>query len=241
MQPRSRRHPSPRCYHPPSLTGIPGHLPTSWEGCYEWMEQGSASTAAGSPLQTQAVWRGPKSGALVQVYYHLSQLRTNRRVRDVVLVRLEQIAPFPHDKVIGVLDRYPAAEASLVPFAVRAGSDRPWYRQSVPSASWMWCSRQPTRSGGLLLCTPGGCFGSANQSSPAQVVWCQEEPKNMGAWSYVRPRLVTALEAEADARGQCGRPTNETGTEGEGIRPLLRCLQGCRDGRCATSAGRPRP
>jgi 2-oxoglutarate dehydrogenase C-terminal len=27
----------------------------------------------------------------------------------------------------------------------------------------------------------------------AEVVWCQEEPKNMGAWSYVKPRLETAL------------------------------------------------
>jgi 2-oxoglutarate dehydrogenase E1 component len=26
----------------------------------------------------------------------------------------------------------------------------------------------------------------------AEVVWCQEEPKNAGAWSYVRPRIVTA-------------------------------------------------
>eukprot|EP00052_Salpingoeca_macrocollata_P008126 m.64629 g.64629 ORF g.64629 m.64629 type:complete len:978 (+) comp16441_c0_seq1:1467-4400(+) len=27
----------------------------------------------------------------------------------------------------------------------------------------------------------------------AEITWCQEEPKNMGAWSYVRPRLETAL------------------------------------------------
>lgn len=27
----------------------------------------------------------------------------------------------------------------------------------------------------------------------AEVVWVQEEPKNMGAWSYVRPRFETAV------------------------------------------------
>lgn len=27
----------------------------------------------------------------------------------------------------------------------------------------------------------------------ADVVWCQEEPKNMGPWSYVRTRIETAL------------------------------------------------
>jgi len=26
----------------------------------------------------------------------------------------------------------------------------------------------------------------------AEVVWCQEEPKNAGAWQYARPRIVTA-------------------------------------------------
>lgn len=34
-----------------------------------------------------------------QIYYHLSRARQARRIRDVVLVRLEQIAPFPHDLV----------------------------------------------------------------------------------------------------------------------------------------------
>ena len=32
-----------------------------------------------------------------QVYYHLSAARRARRIRDIVLVRLEQIAPFPSD------------------------------------------------------------------------------------------------------------------------------------------------
>lgn len=35
----------------------------------------------------------------------------------------------------------------------------------------------------------------------AEFVWCQEEPKNAGAWAYVQPRIETALR------------------EGRGIRP----------------------
>lgn len=29
----------------------------------------------------------------------------------------------------------------------------------------------------------------------AEVVWCQEEPMNMGAYSYIAPRLSTAMKA----------------------------------------------
>ena len=63
-----------------------------------------------------------------QIYYHLSNARRARRLANIVLVRLEQIAPFPHDIVLRVLRQYPNAE----------------------------------------------------------LVWCQEEPKNQGAWGYVR-------------------------------------------------------
>jgi 2-oxoglutarate dehydrogenase C-terminal len=34
-----------------------------------------------------------------QIYYQLSRIRQARRIRDVVLVRLEQLAPFPHDLI----------------------------------------------------------------------------------------------------------------------------------------------
>lgn len=35
-----------------------------------------------------------------QIYYHMSMARRTRRIRDIVLVRLEQIAPFPSDLLI---------------------------------------------------------------------------------------------------------------------------------------------
>lgn len=77
-----------------------------------------------------------------QIYYKLSQLRRARKIKNVVMVRLEQIAPFPHDKLTSVLQRYPEAE----------------------------------------------------------VVWAQEEPKNMGAWNFVAPRLQVALREECKKR-----------------------------------------
>ena len=37
-----------------------------------------------------------------QIYYTLARARRSRQIRDVILVRLEQIAPFPHDLVTQV-------------------------------------------------------------------------------------------------------------------------------------------
>lgn len=37
-----------------------------------------------------------------QIYYTLFRARRSRKIRDVILVRLEQIAPFPHDLVTQV-------------------------------------------------------------------------------------------------------------------------------------------
>ena len=36
------------------------------------------------------------------------------------------------------------------------------------------------------------CPSQIGKYPGAEIVWCQEEPKNAGAWQYVRPRIVTA-------------------------------------------------
>ena len=69
-----------------------------------------------------------------KIYYELVDERNKLNITDVAIIRVEQLAPFPWDKV--------AEEAA--------------------------------------------CY------SNAEVMWVQEEPKNMGAWSFVQPRIATA-------------------------------------------------
>ena len=69
-----------------------------------------------------------------KIFYELMDERDKRKTKDVAIIRLEQLAPFPWDKV--------AEEAAL-------------YKN-------------------------------------AEIMWVQEEPKNMGAWSFVQPRIATA-------------------------------------------------
>ena len=40
----------------------------------------------------------------------------------------------------------------------------------------------------LTFCSSGICLD-------AEIVWCQEEPMNMGGYSYISPRLGTAMKA----------------------------------------------
>lgn len=70
-----------------------------------------------------------------QVYYDLAEERKRRDIKDIVICRVEQIAPFPFDKVQVQAKRYPNAKFQ----------------------------------------------------------WVQEEPLNMGMWSYVNPRINTAI------------------------------------------------
>jgi 2-oxoglutarate dehydrogenase E1 component len=70
-----------------------------------------------------------------KVYYDLYQTREERGIKDVAIVRAEQLYPFPVNSLTMELGRYPNAD----------------------------------------------------------VVWCQEEPKNMGAWYFVDRRIETVL------------------------------------------------
>eukprot|EP00931_Biecheleriopsis_adriatica_P033817 TRINITY_DN1960_c0_g1_i2.p1 TRINITY_DN1960_c0_g1~~TRINITY_DN1960_c0_g1_i2.p1 ORF type:complete len:1021 (-),score=228.48 TRINITY_DN1960_c0_g1_i2:101-3163(-) len=77
-----------------------------------------------------------------KIYYELVAERERLGLKNVAIATLEQIAPFPFDRVKTVMEQFPNVDAG-------------------------------------------------DGVHPGQIVWCQEEPKNMGPWSYVRPRIVT--------------------------------------------------
>ncbi|MFN3399336.1 MAG: 2-oxoglutarate dehydrogenase E1 component [Ferrovibrio sp.] len=71
-----------------------------------------------------------------KVYYDLFEERQKRELKDTVILRVEQLYPFPHKALMTELSRYKNAKT---------------------------------------------------------VVWCQEEPKNMGAWSFVEPCVEAVM------------------------------------------------
>jgi 2-oxoglutarate dehydrogenase E1 component len=70
-----------------------------------------------------------------KVYYDLLQERRDKGIKDVAIVRMEQLYPFPRISLPPVLAQYPNAD----------------------------------------------------------VVWCQEEPENMGAWNFVDRKIEAVL------------------------------------------------
>jgi len=72
-----------------------------------------------------------------KVYYDLLIQRRESKLTHVVIIRIEELYPFPADSLNIVLDKYENAE---------------------------------------------------------QLIWCQEEPKNQGAWDYFEPRFAAKLD-----------------------------------------------
>ena len=89
-----------------------------------------------------------------KVYYDLLKARRKEALRDVALLRIEQLYPFPGEEFETVLKRYPNAR---------------------------------------------------------EIVWCQEEPQNQGAWYQVRHRLETLSRREALYAGRAAASAPATG------------------------------
>ncbi|GMQ92376.1 MAG: 2-oxoglutarate dehydrogenase E1 component [Gammaproteobacteria bacterium] len=85
-----------------------------------------------------------------RVYYDLLEKRRKEERSDVVLIRIEQLYPFPRESLKMILDSYPQADS---------------------------------------------------------FVWCQEEPKNQGAW-YTSQHNVRALLKESAYLEYAGRPAS---------------------------------
>ncbi len=91
-----------------------------------------------------------------KIYYELLAARETRKASDVVIVRIEQLYPFPEAEFAAVLKRYPNA---------------------------------------------------------SNVIWAQEEPRNMGAWAFARG-YITPMLSFRHVIGYAGRPESASPAPG---------------------------
>jgi len=83
-----------------------------------------------------------------KVYFDLAKARTEKKLSDVAIIRLEQLYPFPHKAIAAELKKYPKLE---------------------------------------------------------EVVWCQDEPQNQGAWFFVQHNLLENM-SDGMKLAYSGRP-----------------------------------
>jgi 2-oxoglutarate dehydrogenase E1 component len=76
-----------------------------------------------------------------KIYFELLAMRREKEIKDIALIRIEQLYPFPYEEVIEIMKEYSKAK---------------------------------------------------------EVVWCQDEPKNQGAWFCTRDRLLKCLPADKE-------------------------------------------
>jgi 2-oxoglutarate dehydrogenase E1 component len=85
-----------------------------------------------------------------KVYYDLVKQRTDKKLENAAIVRIEQLYPFPHKAVTNVIKTYP---------------------------------------------------------NVTELVWCQDEPQNQGAWFFVQHNLLENM-SEGMRLGYAGRPAS---------------------------------
>jgi 2-oxoglutarate dehydrogenase E1 component len=85
-----------------------------------------------------------------KVYYDLSNARRDRATKDVAIMRLEQLYPFPHKALATEFKKYPNA---------------------------------------------------------AEVVWCQDEPQNQGAWFQIQHNILENM-SDGQKLAYAGRPAS---------------------------------
>ncbi len=85
-----------------------------------------------------------------KVYYDLVKQRTEKKIDDAAIIRLEQLYPFPHKALTAELKKYPKLE---------------------------------------------------------EVVWCQDEPQNQGAWFFVQHNILENM-SDGMKLAYAGRPAS---------------------------------
>jgi len=99
-------------------------------------------------------------------YYDLVDYREKNKIKDVAIVRLEQLFPLPEKEIMKIISDY----------------------------------------------------------NPKEIVWAQEEPRNMGAWTFVREyieKIMTGLEMKSSRLVYCGRKEAASPATGSAARHRL--------------------
>jgi 2-oxoglutarate dehydrogenase E1 component len=99
-----------------------------------------------------------------KIYFELLAARDEQKARQVAIVRLEQLYPFPEQDLEDILRRYPQS---------------------------------------------------------CEVVWVQEEPRNMGAWRFMREHIQPLLAPTGRALRYAGRPESASPATGSHRRHLI--------------------
>jgi len=114
------------------------------------LARGEFETVIGETEQVEAKKIKRLIACTGKVYYDLVNARLERGEEGVVIVRVEQMYPFPHKALAAELKKYPQL---------------------------------------------------------GEIMWCQDEPQNQGAWFYVQHHLLENM-AEGQKLGYAGRPAS---------------------------------